>query len=319
MKCFGPLVLCTIHRRLRDVSIDGGCGCACVLLCGDGIWQADSSLEGYFTGKQVVVKIDMPGSQKGIDLKFNKPSPMDWNDYSSRLKSDGISIHKGDVARVTKFVAKSDMIEFQLNGGGFGTAGDDTNTVVATTAVPKSQYEKDLEKQIATATDAKKKQELQNDLNKERSRRGRTDAQNQNDAKIASQMKAQQVADERLQGGSRFNLRWQGSIPSDSRNPDAVMKLLADYVDFNVANTGAPVVNSFAVAGPAPSGGAASQLKRGMSVDEVSNLLGQGKVLSESVSNDGLKTQVLEYRTADNVADVTYVEGVLVKYTISSK
>jgi hypothetical protein len=281
--------------------------------------QADSSLEGYFTGKQVVVKIDMPGSQKGIDLKFNKPSPMDWNDYSSRLKSDGISLHKGDVARVTKFVAKSDMIEFQLNGGGFGTAGDDTNTIVTATAVPKSQYEKDLEKQIAATTDAKKKQELQNDLNRERSRRERTDAQNQNDAKIASQMKAQQVADKRLQGGSRFNLRWQGSIPSDSRNPDAVMKLLADYVDFNVANTGAPVVNSLAVAGPAPSGGAASQLKRGMSVDEVSNLLGQGKVLSESMSNDGFKTQVLEYRTVDSVADVTYVEGVLVKYTISSK
>jgi hypothetical protein len=287
---------------------------------GTGFGQ-EASLEGYFTGKQVVVKIDMPGSQKGIDLKYNKPTPMDWNDYSSRLKSDGIAIHKGDVARVTKFVVKSDMIEFQLNGGGFGTAGDDTNTVVSATSVPKSQYEKDLEKQIAATTDAKKKQELQNDLNRERSRRERQDAQNQNGAKIASQIKAQQVADRRLQGGSRFNLRWQGSIPSDSRNPDAVMKLLAEYVDFNVANAGAgaPVVNNVAAAGPAPSGGAASQLKRGMRIDEVSNLLGQGRVLSESVSNEGLKTQVLEYTTADSVVDVTCVEGVLVKYTISSR
>ena len=281
----------------------------------------EASLEGYFTGKQVVVKIDMPGSQKGIDLKYNKPTPMDWNDYSSRLKSDGIAIHKGDVARVTKFVVKSDMIEFQLNGGGFGTAGDDANTVVSATSVPKSQYEKDLEKQIAATTDAKKKQELQNDLNRERSRRERQDAQNQNDAKIASQIKAQQVADRRLQGGSRFNLRWQGSIPSDSRNPDAVMKLLAEYVDFNVANAGAgaPVVNNVAAVGPAPSGGAALQLKRGMRADEVSNLLGQGKVLSESVSNEGLKTRVLEYTTADSVVNVTCVEGVLVKYTISSR
>src|SRR5580692_6254070 len=80
-----------------------------------------SSLEGYFIGKEVLVKIDMPGSQKGIDLKFNKPSPMDWNDYSSRVKTYGISIHKGDVVRVTKFVVKNDMIEFQLAGGGFGT------------------------------------------------------------------------------------------------------------------------------------------------------------------------------------------------------
>ena len=93
--------------------------------------QADApSLEGYFTGKEVLVKIDMPGSQKGVDLKFNKPSPMDWNDYSSRIKTYGIAIRKGDVVRVTKFVVKNDMIEFQLAGGGFGTAGDDSNTTV---------------------------------------------------------------------------------------------------------------------------------------------------------------------------------------------
>src|ERR1700691_5468189 len=80
--------------------------------------QADApSLEGYFIGKEVLVKIDMPGSQKGVDLKFNKPSPMDWNDYSSRIKTYGIAIRKGDVVRVTKFVVKNDMIEFQLAGG----------------------------------------------------------------------------------------------------------------------------------------------------------------------------------------------------------
>jgi hypothetical protein len=287
--------------------------------------QADAaSLESYFTGKQVAVKIDMPGSQKGVDLKYNKPSPMDWNDYSSRLKANGVAIHKGDLARITKFVVKSDMIEFQLNGGGFGTAGDDSNMVVPATVVPKSEYEKDLEKQIAATTDAKKKQDLQNDLNKERSRRERQDAKNQSDAQIASQLKAQQVADKRLQGGSRFNLRWQGSIPSDSRNPDAVMKLLADYVDFNVANVGGgSPTNLPAALETAPSsagaGSGVSQLKRGMRIDEVSNLLGQGKVMSESVSNEGLKTQVLKYTTADSVVDVICVEGVLVKYTISSR
>jgi hypothetical protein len=304
----------------RSMLVVGVLAFSCV---GTVFGQADAaSLESYFTGKQVVVKLDMPGSQKGVDLKYNKPSPMDWNDYSSRVKANGIAIRKGDVARITKFVVKSDMIEFQLNGGGFGTAGDDTNTVVSATLVPKSQYEKDLEKQIAATTDAKKKQDLQNDLNRERSRRERQDAKNQSDAQIASQLKAQQVADRRLQGGSRFNLRWQGSIPSDSRNPDVVMKLLADYVDFNAADAGGPPANVPAPAGTAPGNAGSvsvSQLKRGMRVDEVSNLLGQGKVLSESVSNEGLKTQVFEYTTADSVVDVTCVEGVVVKYSISSK
>jgi hypothetical protein len=282
--------------------------------------QADSSLESYFTGKEVVVKIDMPGTQKGIDLKYNKPTPMDWNDYSSRLKSSGIAIHKGDVARVTKFVVKSDMIEFQLNGGGFGTAGDDSNTVVSATFVPKSQYEKDLEKQISDTNDAKKKRDLQSDLDRERSRRERQDAKNRSDAQIASQLKAQQVADRRLQGGSRFNLRWQGSIPADSKNPDAVMKLLSEYVDFNGADAGGPPAAAGYPPAANPAGiSAASQLKRGMRVDDVANLLGQGKVLSESTSAEGLKTQVLEYTTADSVVNVTSVEGVVVKYSISSR
>jgi hypothetical protein len=282
-----------------------------------------SSLEGYFTGKEVMAKIDMPGSQKGIDLRFNKPAPMDWNEYSSRIKTYGVSIRKGDVVRITKLAVKKDMIEFQLAGGGFGTAGDDSNTTVSATYVPKSQYEKDLEKQISSTTDPNKKKDLQRDLDRERSRRERQDAVNQNNARIASQIKEQQVADKRLGGGSRFNLRWQGVIPSDELNPDAVMRLLGEYVDFNAASASAGPVGNPAPAGPPPSSGdtgsSTSQLKRGMKIDEVANLMGQGRVVSQSTSPDGLKTQVLEYTTAENLVDVTFVEGVVVRYSINSK
>ena len=120
-----------------------------------------SALESYFNGKQVTLKIDMPGSQKGVDLSFNKPSPMDWKQYSSRIKQFGPAIRKGDVATVTSVVVKKDRIEFQLDGGGFGTFGDDTNTSVAATPVDKSDYEKRLEKQISQATDPDEKKRLQ--------------------------------------------------------------------------------------------------------------------------------------------------------------
>lgn len=53
-------------------------------------------------------------------------------------------------------------------------------------------------------------------------------------------MKAQQVADKRAQGGSRFNLRWSGSIPAEQLTPEAVMKLLADYVEFSGALVDVP-------------------------------------------------------------------------------
>ena len=257
----------------------------------------------------------MPGTEKGIDLKYDKPTPMDWNDYSQRIKTFGIAIHKGDAVRVTKFNVKKDIIEFQLNGGGFGTAHDNTNTTVVATTIPKTQLEKGLEKQIAETKDPKRRDELQRDLEKERSRRERENAANVSNAQVASQNLAGQVAQERLTGGSRINLRWQGSIPSDSLNPDAVMKLLADYVDFNPGAQPAPVATD---AAPAPAGdgsSATSQLKRGMKIDEVNTLLGQGKVTSESVSEYGLKTQVYEYNTSESVVDVTAVEGVVVRYS----
>ena len=103
-----------------------------------------SALANYFTGKEVVLKIDMPGTQQGVDLRFNKDNPMNWKEYSNRLKSNGVAIHKGDTARVTGVVVKDDRIEFQLDGGGFGTFLDDSSTTVT----PKTVETPELRTQL---------------------------------------------------------------------------------------------------------------------------------------------------------------------------
>jgi hypothetical protein len=287
--------------------------------------QDAAALQSYFTGKQVVVKIDMPGSQKGVDLRFNKPTPMDWKDYGNRIKQFGVAIRQGDVARITSIVVKKDMMEFQLDGGGFGTAGDDTKTAVDAKVVDKSDYEKDLENQIANTDDPDKKADLQRQLDRERARRERQNAINQQQAQYASQQKAQQVAQNRVNGGSRFNLRWSGSVPPNL-NPDMVMQLLAQYVNFN-ATPGSPsgVVQPDNSAPPAeaqPANGenvpATAKLQRGMKMEEVTSLFGPGKQLSESVGDGGLKTQVYSYDASGRHVEVTYVEGLVVRYTISS-
>ena len=285
-----------------------------------------AAVEAYFTGREVVLKIDMPGTQKGVDLRFNKPSPMDWKEYGSRLKQFGAALHKGDTARVTSVLVKGDMIEFQLDGGGFGTFGDDTTTTVAAKPVDKSQYEKDLEKQISETDDPDRKQSLQRDLDRERARREKQDAANQRAAQFASQMKAAKVADNRERGGSRFNLRWSGSIPADQLTPEAIMKRLADFVDFGTATSpatnSAPGSATTAAAGTAtnePAGSPTAQLKRGMKMEEVTTLLGPGKQVSESVGDGGLKTQIYEYATSDRHVEVTYVDGILVRFSISSQ
>jgi hypothetical protein len=289
--------------------------------------EGPGSIESYFSGKEVVLKIDMPGTSKGVDLRFNKSSPMDWKEYSSRLKQFGPALRQGDSARVTTIVVRKDMIEFQLDGGGFGTFRDDTSTKVDSTPVEKNAYEKSLEKQIADSTDDDQKLSLQRDLDRERARRERQQAANDRSAQIASQIKAQQVADDRMRGGSRFNLRWQTSIPANRLTPEAVMKLLADYVDFSNSSDEQTAVptdsnqNSPASSVPPaePDASATAHLKRGMKLSEVTDLLGQGKQLSESTSNDGLKTEVYEYLAGDRSAEVTYVDGIVVRFSISSK
>jgi hypothetical protein len=65
--------------------------------------QDATAVQNYFNGRQVALKIDMPGSQKGVDLRFNKGTPMDWKEYGSRIKQFGVAIHQGDVARIPRW------------------------------------------------------------------------------------------------------------------------------------------------------------------------------------------------------------------------
>jgi hypothetical protein len=328
---------------------------------------ADSpSIESFFAGKEVVLKIDMPGSNKGIDLRFNKNPPMNWKEYSQRMKQFGPALRKGDVARVTTIVVKRDMIEFQLDGGGFGTFLDDSNTKVEPKSVDKSDYEKSLEKQIANSSDDDERRRLQRDLDRERSRRERQESANRSDAEVASQIKAEKVAGDRMRGGSRFNLRWDKSIPADQQNPQAVMRLLSEYVDFSSWQSGSPAGasssgqasgqnsaaqdswgHSPAMAASPSSGSAAlggeeshqdnsdqastdqapadqsgsptAHLKRGMKLSEVNDLLGQGQKKSESSTPDGMKTEIYDYTVDDRDVTVTYVEGIVIRFSISSK
>src|SRR6476469_3910143 len=100
-----------------------------------------NSVANAFLGKEVELKIDMPGTQQGVDLNFSSGQPLDWRTYSQRLKQFGVALRKGDTPTVTSVVVKKDRIEFQLDGGGYGTFWDDTAGVSAR-MIGKSSYER---------------------------------------------------------------------------------------------------------------------------------------------------------------------------------
>jgi len=115
--------------------------------------QNEAVLKKAFEGKRVTVKIDMPATSDGIDLRPESDRPMDAKSYGDRVKKTGIAIHAGESAVVTLVRVKKDIIEFQLGGGGFGYE----SSSVSIPHVEKSNREKDLERLVKDETDATKK------------------------------------------------------------------------------------------------------------------------------------------------------------------
>ena len=101
--------------------------------------QSEAALQEYFEGKTVTLKLAMPGTEEGVDIYPGTAQPLDYPKYAGRLKKYGTAIRAGEPAMVTKIQVKSKHIEFQLDGGGYGTMGDETSTNVSTSRSPQDQ------------------------------------------------------------------------------------------------------------------------------------------------------------------------------------
>jgi hypothetical protein len=281
--------------------------------------QSEAELRDFFEGKSVRVKIDMPASQEGIDVFPDARRAVDMGQYSARVKQYGVSLRNGDSVMVTRVRLKDKLIEFQLAGGGYGTFGDDTGTSASVGSAPKTQREKDLEKRVKDETNAARKKQLQRELDDLRTERAREDTRNRAVAETASEAKKARVAEARLHGGSRFNIRYQEGVPR-GLGPDGIMRALEEYVEFPFATDRRPVPASApreefgAVAMPPPAG----EVRKGMLLADVERVLGRPE--KSSLRNEGgLKVTSNTYSRGDQVITAEFVEGVLIRYAIASK
>ena len=292
--------------------------CLVAVVAAPAFAQGDSDLKQFFEGKSVRVKIDMPATQQGIDVYPDAARPMDFSQYSQRLKSYGISIRNGDSVMVTLVRVKDKLIEFQLAGGGYGTFGDDTATSGYTASAPKTQREKDLERWVKEETDTARKRRLQRELDDLRAERSREDARNKAIAESASETKKMRIADARLHGGSRFNIRYQNGVPP-GLGADGIMRALEEYLEFPFATDrrAAPVAREELPMTPPPSAGG-SGVRKGMLLADVEGMFGRPE--KSSLRNDGaLKVITNTYSRGDQLITAEFVEGVLIKFSISSR
>jgi hypothetical protein len=261
--------------------------------------QSEAALKGRYEGRMVTVKLDMPATENGVDVYPGTERPLDYAQYATRLKRDGTAIRAGERVMVTKVKVKGKLIEFQLGGGGYGTFGDQTNPDVSVGSVPKTKREQDLERDVKGEQDPVVKRRMQQELDALRNDREREDRRNRAATADATERRRAYIAERRLQGGSRFNVRYRDGVPAGALAPEAFEAALAAYVDFNArAEPARPPLGS--------------DVRKGMPIETVDSLLGAPAERTERMEGTlRVSTRVYERGSERLIGD--FVEGVLVR------
>lgn len=282
--------------------------------------QTETALKEYFEGRTVSPKLAMPGTEDGIDVYPGSPRPLDYPKYASRLKKFGTAIKAGEPVTITKIKLKSDHIEFQLGGGGYGTFGDETSSNVGTAQAPKTKREKDLEADLKREADPAKKRAMKEELDDLQADRERENARNRSAVAEAEEHRKQNIRQMRLEGGSRFNIRYRDQVSSEALTPQSVMAVLAQYVDFGQLRATEPATSEPGATSPPVSSlpRGPGSLHKGMLLQEVDALLGPSSSGGER-KEGSLKVVERVYSSPSGRVTAWFVEGVLIRYTISSE
>ena len=301
--------------------------CVATLLVSRAAWgQNEAILRQAFEGKVVTVKIDMPATQRGVDVYPLDPMPVNFREVADRLKDNSTALKIGQQVMVTKVVVKSNShIEFQLGGGGYGTFGDNTSTSVSTASQGETKAEKALRDSIKHAPGPTKRKQFEKELASLRGERERENARAEAEAKQAQSVMEANLRAKRAESGSRFNVRYRNGIPSDALTPDGLRRALAEYVDFGSAG-GAVSSGGGGASGPggqafAPSGGGSSkpangQIRKGLLLEDVESILGPAATASET-KEGSLLVLKRTYRKDGQKISASFVNGVLIDFSIT--
>ena len=290
------------------------------LLATESSAQSEAALKEYFEGKSIIVKLDMPATQEGVDVYADARHSMNFDEYSARLKTTGIAIRSGDSVMITKIKVKDKLIEFQLAGGGYGTAADDTSTTVYVPSAPKTSREKSLEQSVKDETDSARKRRMQNELDDLRKERAREDQRNRAVTAAASEEKKRRIAEQRLHSGSRFNVRYQDGVPSGV-TPGGIMAALAEFAEFPFTDRVMRPAQSDRSAPSDRTRGVmpkSAAVYKGMSWQQAEDAYGKPDQTSDRMEGK-LKVTTAVFSRGDERILAEFVEGVLFRYSISSK
>jgi hypothetical protein len=282
---------------------------ACALAAFPAWAQNEAALKRYFEGKSVTVKVDMPASHQGIDLRFDKDPPFNSGENASRIRNYDVAIREGARARVTSIKLKDDMIEFHLDGGGFNWGSEKTTKSYEYTS--KTSREEDLDNEIKHETDQKRKRRLEEERDELRRIRERRDSLMKLEIDEYNRIAHQNDQDKALRSGSRFNLRFKKQVPPAALTPEGVMDYMTRWLDFPSGGP-APVAEPARLAGPS-----LDWMRKGLKREDVERQLGRSRRDKDCPGGDpGLQCVIAVYPNGPDDVETTYVEGLLVKWSV---
>lgn len=283
--------------------------------------QGELALRRAFEGKQVRVKMEMPGTHDGVDVYYRRQPAVDFRAHSQRMKRFGLAIANQELVRVTTVRVKGKNIEFQLNGGGYGTAGDDSGSV-SLPFVSKSRRESDLEKLVKEETNPRLRDSYSRELAALAADREREQRRREVERIALEQRKREEILERRRTGGSRFNIWFPERYLSESiPTPEQLMELLADYVDFTPMTGQAlelPTAQTLPDLPATNGGGSAGGIRRGMLRQELRRLYGAPK-RSERRREGSLDVDTETYENNETLTEVELVNEVVIRFRVSSK
>jgi hypothetical protein len=291
--------------------------------------QSEVELKRAFEGRQVRVKMNMPATHEGVDVRFRQNPAVDFPAYGNRLKNFGVSIPEGATATITMIKLKDKQIEVQLDGGGYGTIWDDNGSVTPR-SVSKSSAERDLDRQIDRETDPNRRDQLRRQRDRLREMREREEWRARQEANRQEAINKARIEQKRLSAGSRFNIRYPDKYLKETiPTPEEIIAVLEPYIEFgprlgansferSAGNPTPPVVSSPNVSNPGNLAGAAQRLKKGLTRGEVQSLLGRPTAERRSRQGDlDIDTDVWESR--DQLIEVEYANDIVIRYRITAK
>lgn len=284
------------------------------LAAGSALAPDEDTLKNAFMGRQVAIRVDMPASHKGVDLRFDREVPFDLKENADRIREHDAALVAGDVIPVTYIKVKGDLIEFHLGGGGFNWFSDKTTRTA--TSSTKTARESDLEKEIKSETDRERKRRLERELDDLRRDRRNRDDRERRDVDEHNLRARDRDMERALRSGSRFNLRFKSRVPPDALTPQGLEALLDPWVDFS----GRSGRSNSAASSSRDQDSRSGDWRKGMLRSEMEEALGRPREERTCPgSNGGLECRIAWFEDRGDEVEATFVEGVLVRFAVRRK